>query len=150
MYHAIVRQRITALFDAVSRGDAQPVLEAFAPRFAHGFLGRSALGGTRHSLAETRRWYERLYRLLPGIRFDIIKITVAGPPWNTLAVVEWCESNHGADGVKTENFGCHVARLAWGRMTSLLICPDTVGLQATLDRLAAAGFAEAQAAPIED
>jgi hypothetical protein len=150
MYHAIVRRRITALFAAIGRGDAQPVLDAFAPRFAHSFLGRSALGGTRHSLAATQGWYERLYRLLPGIKFDIRAIAVAGPPWNTLAVVDWRESNDGADGVRTENFGSHIARISWGRMTALAICPDTAGLQATLDRLAHAGFAEAHAPPIED
>jgi ketosteroid isomerase-like protein len=150
MYQAIVRRRITALFDAVGRDDSNPVLDAFAPRFVHRFLGRSALGGARHSLAATRDWYERLYRLLPGIRFDLTAIAVAGPPWNTLAVVDWRESNEGADGVRTQNFGCHIAQLAWGRMVSLTICPDTAGLQATLDRIAAAGFDEAHAPPIED
>lgn len=149
MFHAIARRRIAALFEAVGRGDAAPVLASFERHFTHSFLGRSALGGTRHSLAATRLWYERLYRLLPGIRFDIAAITLAGPPWNTLAVVEWRESNDGADGVKTENFGCHVARISWGKLASLAICPDTAGLQATLDRLAAAGFAEAHAPPIE-
>jgi hypothetical protein len=150
MYHSIVRSRIVALFEAVGRGDAGPVLEAFAPRFAHAFLGRSALGGTRHSLAATQDWYARLYRLLPGIKFDLKAIEIAGPPWNTFVLVDWRESNHGADGVTTENFGRHFARLRWGKMIDLTICPDTAGLQATLDRLAAAGFAEAHAAPIED
>jgi ketosteroid isomerase-like protein len=150
MYQSFVRGRIVALFAAVSRGDARPVLDSFAPRFAHAFLGRSALGGTRHSLAATRDWYGRLYRLLPGIKFDLKAIQVAGPPWNTLAFVDWRESNRGADGVETENFGRHIARLRWGKMVELTICPDTAGLQATLDRLAAAGFAEAHGAPIED
>lgn len=150
MYHAIVRRKIIALFEAVGRGDAEPVLKSFAPRFTHSFLGDTAMGGARHSLAATREWYERLYRLLPGIRFDLRAIRVSGPPWNTLAMVEWRESNHGADGVVTENPGYHMVHLAWGKMTWLAICPDTVGLKATLDRLAAAGFAEAQAAPIID
>src|SRR3974390_1935701 len=39
MYHAIVRRRLTALFAAVSNGDARPVLEGLAPRFEHFFLG---------------------------------------------------------------------------------------------------------------
>jgi len=37
-----------------------------------------------------------------------------------------------------------------GRATRLVICPDTAGLIATLDRLGAAGNAEAVAAPILD
>ena len=40
--------------------------------------------------------------------------------------------------------------LRWGHATRLLICPDTIGLRATLDRLAAAGNTEALAAPIVD
>jgi ketosteroid isomerase-like protein len=150
MYHAIVRKKIVALFDAVGRGDAEPVLAGFAPRFTHTFVGDSALGGARHSLPATRAWYERLYRLLPGITFALGAIRISGPPWNTLAVVEWRETNSGADGIKTENPGYHMVHLAWGKMTWLAICPDTVGLKATLDRLAAAGFAEARAPPITD
>ncbi len=150
MYHAIVRRKIIALFDAVGRGDAEPVLAGFASRFTHSFIGDSAMGGARHTLAATKIWYERLYRLLPGIKFAIHEIKVSGPPWNTLAIVEWRESNNGADGVRTENPGYHMVRLAWGKMTWLAICPDTAGLKATLTRLAAAGFSEANAPPIVD
>jgi len=32
MYHAIVRRRVVALFAAVSKGDARPVLDGLAPR----------------------------------------------------------------------------------------------------------------------
>jgi hypothetical protein len=40
--------------------------------------------------------------------------------------------------------------LRWGWATRLIICPDTVGLKETLDRLYASGNAEALAAPIVD
>jgi len=63
-------------------------------------------------------------------------------------VIEWEETNSGTDGVRTYNRGIHVMRLRWGRATRLLICPDTIGLRATRDRLAAAGNTEALAAPI--
>lgn len=148
MYHAIVRYRIRRLFDAVNRGDAEPVLRGFATRFEHAFLGEHALGGVRTTPAATRDWYRRLYRLLPDISFKLRRIGVSGGPWNTAVVVEWDETNSGADGVRTYNRGVHVAQLQWGRITQLIICPDTAGLKATLDRLAAAGFAEAAAAPI--
>jgi ketosteroid isomerase-like protein len=150
MYHAIVRRRIRALFAAVNRGDAEPVLKIFAAQFEHAFLGEHALSGTRTTLAATRQWYERLYRLLPDIRFDLRRIWVSGGPWNTIVIVEWDETNSGTDGVRTHTRGLHVAELCWGRATRLLICPDTVGLKATLDRLAAAGNGEAMAAPILD
>ena len=148
MYHAIVRRRIEGLFRAINQGDAEPVLRQFAERFEHSFLGNSALGGSRTSLPATRQWYRRLYRLLPDIHFDLRKITVSGGPWNTIVVIEWDETNSGADKVRTYNRGIHVVHLRWGRATKLIICPDTVGLNATLERLNAAGHADAKAAPI--
>ena len=51
MYHAIVRRRVVALFAAVSKGDARPVLDGLAPRFEHFFLGDHALGGSRRWLS---------------------------------------------------------------------------------------------------
>jgi len=150
MYHAIVRRKITALFKAVNAGDAGPVLTGFAPRFEHVMIGSHALSGRRTSLAATTEWYARLYRLLPDIAFTIHRITVRGAPWATLATVEWSETNSGTDGVRTHATGVHVAEIAWGRMTRLLILPDSVMLKATLDRLASRGVAEAAAPPIED
>lgn len=150
MYRAIVRRKVTALFAAINAGDVEPVLHAFAPRFDHAFLGSHALSGSRHSLAATRAWYERLFRLLPGLHFTLHAVHVHGTPWNTLVTAEWTEHNEGADGVRTTATGVHLAWLSWGRMTRLLIVPDTARLEATLARLCAAGFDEAAAAPIAD
>jgi ketosteroid isomerase-like protein len=149
MYHAIVRRRVVGLFAAVSNGNALPVLEGLAPRFEHFFLGDHALGGSRFTLEKTRLWYERLYRLLPDISFDLRAIRISGPPWNTLVAVDWLESNSGTDGVRTFTRGVHVVRLEWGRMTYIGIYPDTVGLVTTLQRLSRAGVAEATAEKIE-
>ena len=101
------------------------------------------------TLEKTRLWYERLYRLLPDISFDLRAIRISGPPWNTLVAVDWLESNSGTDGVRTFTPGVHVVRLAWGRMTYIGIYPDTVGLVTTLQRLSRAGVAEATAQKIE-
>ena len=122
MYHAIVRRRVVGLFAAISNGNALPVLEGLAPRFEHFFLGDHALGGSRFTLEKTRLWYERLYRLLPDISFDLRAIRISGPPWNTLVAVDWLESNSGTDGVRTFTRGVHVVRLAWGRMTYIGYC----------------------------
>lgn len=149
MYHSIIRRRIEALFAAINAGNAEPVITGFSTEFEHIFIGDTALGGRRTSVARTREWYGRLYRLMPDIHFDLDRITISGTPWNTLATVEWHESNSGTDGVRTTATGIHAVRIAWGRMTRLLICPDTVRLRATLDRLASKGVAEAHAAMIE-
>ena len=148
MYHSFVRRRVEAIFAAVSRGDAQPVIDSLAPRFEHYFLGEHALGGSRITIEKTRAWYQRLYRLLPDISFDLKTLRLAGPPWNTLVTVDWIESNSGTDGVRTYTAGAHIARLVWGRMTYIGIYPDTVGLTRTLERLARAGVGEATAAEI--
>ncbi len=150
MYHAIVKSRVENLFAAVSSGNAEPVLEGLAPRFEHFFLGDHALGGTRTTLAQTRAWYARLYRLMPDISFQLRAIRIAGPPWNTLVAVDWLETNSGADGVRTSTPGVHVVRLAWGKLTYIGIYPDTVGLTVTLRRLAHAGVSEADATPITE
>lgn len=65
-------------------------------------------------------------------------------------LAEWDEANSGTDGVRTTNRGIHVLHLQLGRATLLASCPDTVGLKATLDRLALSGNADAHAAPIID
>jgi ketosteroid isomerase-like protein len=149
MYHAIVLRKIRKTFEEVSRGNAEPVLAAFTPSFEHRFLGEDhALGGSRTSLAQTRKWYERLYRLLPDISFELLNIHVAGPPWRTTVIVDWLETNSGTDGVRTENRGVHVVHLRWGKVTRVIICPHTSSLIATLDRLHAAGNPEAHAEPI--
>ena len=150
MYHALVRRRVRGLFDAVSHGNAEPVLEGFAPEFEHCFLGNTALGGTRRTLPAARRWYERLYRLLPDIRFDVRRIRVSGGPWNTLVLIEWDEANPAPTAFERTTAGSIWRASNWGRMTQLVICPDTVGLKATLDRLSLAGVAEAGAPPITD
>lgn len=134
MYRRIVRKRVQALFDAVNAGDAQPVLDAFAARFEHVFLGDHALAGRRTSLTATEEWYDRLFRLLPDIEFEVHRIDVAGPPWAMIVTVEWGETNSATDGVRTHATGVHVVHLRWGRMTRLLILPDTVPLTHTLER----------------
>src|ERR1700752_910489 len=146
-YHLIVENRLGKLFAGVSSGNAEPIVAAFAPRHEHIFIGQHALGGRRTSLASTRKWYERLLRLLPDIAFEITRIEVRGPPWNTIALADWNETNSGTDGVRTANSGLHVIHLVWGRMSRLQIITDTFALQETLDRLAENGGGEGPAPP---
>jgi len=148
LYHLVVRRRVLSLFAAINRGDPGPVVGQFARKHEHIFIGHHALGGRRTSLARTKDWYDRLFRLLPDIRFDIHRLDVRGPPWATAITVEWTETNSGTDGVRTQNPGVHLAELKWGRMTRLYILTDTSGLVQTLKREAATGVAEAIAEPI--
>lgn len=151
MYHAIVRRRIRQLFAAINRGDVQTILDAFAPDAEHVFIGAGhALAGRRDKPASIRDWYGRLKALLPDLRFTPHRIDVAGPPWATIAVIEWTEVNRGMDGVQTETAGVHVVHLRWGKMKRLLILSDTAALGATLQRMAECSGGLSLAAPIDD
>ena len=151
MYHAIVRRRIRGLFDSINRGEIEPILGAFAPAAEHIFMGEGhALSGRRNRPESIRAWYERLRRVMPDLRFELHRIDIAGGPWNTIATVEWTESNTGTDGVRTQNGGVHVIHLRWGKMNRLLILTDMVPLIATLERTAESSGGVSVAEPIDD
>lgn len=150
MLETVVKRKIHKLFDAINRGDFEPIIAGFAKRFEHAFIGNHALGGARHTIGATRQWYERLYRLLPDIHFTIDRISIRGLPWNMMAIAEWRETNSGTDGVRTTAHGIHVVWISWGKMTRLLILPETHALIGTLNRIKATGVEEAGAPPIVD
>jgi hypothetical protein len=50
----------------------------------------------------TRNW------VLPDINFDLERIDVVGPSWNTVTVGDWREPKSGTDGVRVFNRGHHV------------------------------------------
>jgi len=148
MYRIIVRAKLTAAFKGLNEGRIAAITDELSASAEHHFIGSHALSGTRRSKEAIQLWYERLLRLLPDIRFDLQSIHVEGPPWRTLAVVEWRESNSGTDGVRTTNQGTNVLRIRWSKVVSVRIYTDTAVLEKTLDRLAASGNIEAQAKPI--
>ena len=150
MYHAIVRAKLRSVFDALNVENYQPVLTSLAPRFEHAFPGDHALGGTRRTMEATRRWYERLPRVLPKVQFVVDRIVVSGWPWRTVGYVEWRDSGHTLDGEPFRNQGVHVITLAWGKVTSVMVYCDTLKLKEVLLRNAAHGEAEAAAAPIDE
>lgn len=150
MYHAIVRRRINSHFDAINRGDAEPLLQGFARQFEHIFIGDHVLAGRRCSLEMTRRWYERLFRLLPDLRFVPYRINVAGMPWNTIATIEWEEENSATDGIKTVSAGVHVVHICWGRITRLLILSDTAVLRDTMHRTETTSGGESLAPALDE
>ena len=101
MYYAVVRRKLEQVFASLDKGDYEPLLAGLAPGFDHVFSGAHALGGTRHTKAGMRRWFERLRLLFPSLHFTIKHIAVSGPPWNTFAMIEWRDAATPADGVPT-------------------------------------------------
>jgi ketosteroid isomerase-like protein len=150
MYHAIVRHKLRDVFQQLNAGRYDAMPDQFASRHEHVFFGRHALGGTRHTLGATRRWYDRLAVVLPDLQFDVQRIVVSGWPWNTAAAVEWVDRGKTLDGHPFSNQGVHFLTLKWGKVLSLHIYCDTVILTEVLQRNGACGTQEAVAAPILD
>jgi ketosteroid isomerase-like protein len=147
MYRAIVGRRVRTAWRRLATGDYEYVLDQFAPTFTHGFAGAHALGGERSSRAAQRAWFERLFRLLPGVVLTVEDVLVRGWPWRTRAVA----LIRVAATVAGRPYANEVAQtidLRWGRITRIHNLEDTQKLAAALDRLAASGLDEARSAPI--
>jgi ketosteroid isomerase-like protein len=151
MYRAFVRRRIRRTFlDELSSGDHHAVVAHMAPTVEHSFPGEGALAGTRHSREALQRWFERLFRLFPVLRFAVDDIAVTGWPWRTAVAVEWRDWGEAADGEPYENRGSEVFEIRWGRATRLTQYLDTKVIHDSLERMAAKGIEEASAPPILD
>ena len=150
MYHLFVKRFARRTFERLTAGDWQRILDDLAPDVHHVYAGQNAVGGTRTSRDDVRRWFERVYRLFPSFREEVREILVGGWPWNTVAAVQWVATTHSTILDETlEMHGVHVVRLRWGKVTDIQAYPDTQKFSAYLDRLAAAGVDEAAAPPIE-
>src|SRR5687767_1062356 len=129
MYHRFVRKQLLHTFERLNARDYDAVMAVFDPAHVeHSFPGQHALGGTRRTMEACRRWYARLARVLPVLRFDVRQVTVAGWPWDTRAAVEWSDEGRTADGEPFRNQGVHLVRIRWGRVTSLTVFCDTATL----------------------
>jgi ketosteroid isomerase-like protein len=148
MYKTIARRKVRGLFEALSRGEWEKALEDVAPDVHHVFPGENAIGGERHSREAMGRWFERLYRLIPEIEFEVKEIVVRGWPWDMHVAVEWSDRGKAADGVPYENEGAHWMRLRRGKATYIHAYLDTEKVTEICDRMAASGIEEAAAAPV--
>ena len=148
MYHAIVRRKLLAAFADLNAGRYDGIPAQFASAHRHSMVGAHALGGERRSLAATTRWYGRLQRLLPGLRFEVDGVWVSGWPWRTRAVVAWRDAFRLPGGAEGSNVGMHEFELRWGRVRALTVHCDTARLAGYLAKVAAAGQPEALAEPI--
>jgi ketosteroid isomerase-like protein len=150
MYKSIARRRVKGVFAAIGRRDHEAMLKDVAPDVHHVFPGENALGGERHSREAMKRWFERLDLLFPQIEFEVGRVAVKGPPWNMEVAVEWTDRGKAADGGAYENRGAHWIHLRRGKAVSIHAYLDTDKVTASCERMAAAGIAEAGAAPITD
>jgi len=81
MYGFIVRRLVRRSFRRLSAGDYETVLKQFSPDIVFCFSGEHALGGELRGVEPTRRWFQRIYRLFPGIGFEPQAVVVNGWSW---------------------------------------------------------------------
>jgi len=148
MYHRIVAGRVRKTFEQISAGNWEPMVAGMAPSFTYRFYGDHALSGERRTHEALRRWWERCFRLLPDTGFDVQDVLVSGWPWNTRVGTAVTVHVGVVDGTRYANIVHQFLRIRWGKITEVRTLEDTAVLEKTLDRLAAAGYAEAHAEPI--
>ena len=148
IYHCIVGRQVRNAFAQISAGNWEAMVAGMAPSFTYRFYGDHALGGERRTRDALRSWWERCFRLLPNTRFEVRDVLVDGWPWNTRVATAVTVHVGVVDGSTYENVVHQFLRIRWGKITEVRTLEDTAVLQRTLDRLAAAGYAEAHAAQI--
>ena len=88
-------------------------------------------------------WFERLFSLFPGIRFEVARRAGRGWPWHTRAVALVSVTAQ-VDGETYRNEVAQTIHLRWGRITSIRNLEDTQKLAGALERLGDAGSVEAR------
>ena len=149
IYRSIVARRFRRLWRAMNDGDYRPVVDSFAASFSYTFLGDTPLGGTRRTRAGLEQWFQRLFRMFPGARFDVEDLVIEGWPGRTrFAAVLTVHAT--VDGEPYRNEFCQFGELRWGRLVRLRSIEDTQRMLAACSRLAAKGLPDATAPALED
>ncbi|MFZ6678685.1 nuclear transport factor 2 family protein [Undibacterium sp. Tian12W] len=150
MYAYIVENKLRKTFAAINTGDVSLMLDTLATDFAYRFEGDSPISGLRNSRASMALWWERLYRLFPGLQFEVKEVAVIGPPWDTRihAVLDFIVP-HQPDG-PYKNVVMQFMRMRWGKITYVHTLEDTQRCSRYLAWSATQGCDEALAAPITD
>ena len=148
LYATIVRRKIKRTFRDINQGDIQPMLDTLADPFVYIFHGTHALGGRRTSKSAMRLWWERVFRLLPGIRFDVQEVVISGWPWNMRVAVRSLVSGDLPNGELYSNTAFQFMKLRWGRITRIETMEDTQLLEQALRVVAESGYVEALEPPV--
>lgn len=148
MYHFFLKRRLQSVLSRLNAGDYRFITGQFHPDAEHWFSGSHAMSGRRITTASREAWYRRLTAVFPGLKFDIRKLIVSGPPWKSLAAVEWVDELYDRKGNALPNEGVFVITIRWGKVTEFHVYCDTARIEKNLAILATQGVPEAAAAPI--
>ncbi len=151
MYRLIFRRGTEYMFERLSRGEWQSVVERFMAKDVHHiFPGAHPLGGERHTRAAVLLWFERLDRLFPEHTFHVHRVASCGWPWSTWVAAQWSAHLRPQGGEPYTNHGTHWIHLRWGKVTTLHAYLDTQQVAEACRGMAQRGVTEAAATPILD
>ena len=150
LYRLAVGLQIRRVFAGLNRHEWRLVTEGLADEFTYHFHGDTSISGVRHKRETVDAWFERVFRIVPDAHFDIQDVMVAGPPWNTRVATHARISGHLADGAPYSNDFKQRVVIRFGKVSSIETVEDTQKLDRAMQALAASGFEEAVAAPLND
>jgi ketosteroid isomerase-like protein len=130
IYSYFVEKLVRQSFANVQDRNYDEVMKVMVPKVTHHFAVDHALGGTRHDKETLRRWFNRLGKVLPNIQFDVKKVWVKGPPWQTTIFAQWVATATLANGDRYINPGVHIITMQWGKVRSLDVCEDSQAVAA--------------------
>ena len=146
-YKIVVRQKILKSFSELNKFNSAELLNSLSDDATYRFEGDHSLGGQRNSKAGIDKWFQRLFRLLPG-QFEVLSIIVIGFPWNTDAIIEFKDNVTPEFGEPYTNFGVQRIKLRFGKITQIHTYVDTEKVTKALNELAKNGVEEATAKQI--
>jgi ketosteroid isomerase-like protein len=153
VYKTIVARNARRSYRLLSQGNPEKgVVAGVADAFEHAFIGDPDLpiAGVVHSKHALRQVFDRIGALLPGLQLHPKRIVVSGWPWNT-TVMSWVQlRGRTAAGEPYANDLLQVMTIRFGKIVALHQLEDTQRLAAACERMAEAGIADADAAPIRE
>jgi ketosteroid isomerase-like protein len=150
LYRRAVAWQVRRLFGRLNQGDWGAVNAGLANDFVYRFHGETAIGGVRRTLPTMEAWWQRMFRILPAPRFEILDVMVTGPPWATRVATHGTIAGTLPDGTPYDNTFMQRATARFGKLVAIETLEDTQRLDRAMTALAATGFDEAVAAPLED
>jgi len=137
MYGAIVAGRVRSVWKRMSEGDVDAPVRMAAATMSFRFVGDTQISAQFTGPAAFRSWLEGVFRLFPGVRFEVRDVIVAGWPWNTRVAVRLGIDATLADGSPYRNEAVQWIRLRWGKLIDDWVLEDTATLNRAIDRQAA-------------
>ena len=133
MYRWIVTRLVRATWRKVDAGDVGAATNMAHPDITFRFVGDTELGADLRGAEAFANWFRQAGERLPGLRFTVRDVLVAGWPWNTRAAVRLEVAMDLPDGQTYRNEGVQWIRLRWGRLVDDWVLEDTLRLNDLLE-----------------